>query len=141
MDSDGRQHPFEVLDYLGEPVEIDVEIVPLIKLIWAHELDTVLSCQDQDGCVWLEMPGRYAQRLVRIVADEDRELRANILGMVPIEVEDPEQLEAYQLAHRWGYRVMAVFEDGELWLSVGLRFPRDQLATVVAALERAQHAA
>lgn len=136
-----RHHPFEVLDFVGEPVEIDVEIVPLIRLIWSHDLETVLSCQDQDGYVWVELPGRYAQRLLNIVAGQDKELGRNILGSVPIEVDYPEGFDAYKRAHSWDYRTQAVFEDGELWLSVGIRFPRAQLPAVVAALEQAREAA
>jgi hypothetical protein len=133
VDSEGRHHPFEVLDHDGERVEVDAEIVPLVELIWSHGLDTVLSCQDQDGGVWVELPGRDAQRLLRLVAAQDEELRANILGLVPIEVE-PDDVDAYKRDHCWDYRTLAVFEDGELWLSIGLRFPRAQLPAVVAAL-------
>ena len=141
MASVASRHPFEVLDYEGDPVQIDVEIVPLIKAIWWHGLETDLSCQDQDGRVWLEMPGRDAERLLRLLAHRDRELRANILGLVPEEHADPCDFYAYQAAHGWEYRVSAESYPGGLWLSIGIRFPRDQLAPVVAALERAQDAA
>ena len=76
-----------------------------------------------------------------LLAHRDRELRANIFGLVPEEHADPCEVYAYQAAHGWEYRVSAEAYPGELWLSVGIRFPRDQLATVVAALERAQDAA
>jgi hypothetical protein len=143
VDSEGRVHPFEVLDYHGipdAPVEIDVEIVPLIKLIWAHGFDTELSCQDHDGYVWVELPGKHAQRLLNVIAGEDGELRANILRLVPAEVVEPCDFYAYQAAHSWECRTVAIHEPGsepDVWLSVGVRFPREQLATVVAALERA----
>ena len=39
MASNGR-HPFQLLHYCGQPVEIDVEIVPLIKAVWALGFDT-----------------------------------------------------------------------------------------------------
>jgi hypothetical protein len=81
-----------IADYHGDPddpVEIDVEIVPLIRAIWAFGFDTELSCQDQDGYVWVELPGKHAQRLLNVIAGEDSELRANILRLVPAEVEEP----------------------------------------------------
>jgi hypothetical protein len=40
MGNEGRQHPFEVLDFHGHPdapVEIDVEIVPLLRAIWTTD--------------------------------------------------------------------------------------------------------
>jgi hypothetical protein len=86
--------------------------------------------------VWVELPGRDAERLIRVVAGQDSELRGHILRMVPIEV-GPDESDAYQAAHSWECRTLAVFEDGELFLSVGVRFPRDQLAAVVSALEAA----
>jgi hypothetical protein len=64
-------------------------------------------------------------------------LRANILQLVPIEVEDPDDFYAYQDAHGWDCRTLTVFEGGERFLSVGVRFARAQLAAVVSALEEA----
>jgi hypothetical protein len=138
---DSRCHPFEVLGYHGDPddpVEIDVEIVPLVRAVWALGFDTELSCQDRDGYVWVELPGKHAQRLLNVVAREDGELRANILGLVPAEAAYPEAFYAYQRAHGWKFHVMPIAEgDGgpDVWLSVGVRFPRAQLSAVVAALE------
>jgi hypothetical protein len=147
MGNEGRQHPFELLDYHGDPdapVEIDVEIVPLIRAIWTLGFDTELSCQDHDGYVWVELPGKHAQRLLNVIAGEDGELRANILRLVPVEVEDPDDFYAYLDAHGWELRTLAIHEPGsepDVWLSVGVRFPRAQLPAVVAALERAHEAA
>ena len=141
MDSRGRRHPFEVLDYYGERVEIDVEIVPLIRAIWALGFDTELSCQDDDGYVSVALPGKHAQRVLNAIAAADRELRANILGLVPIEVEDPEDFYAYQRAHAWRFSVGALSDPDGVWLEVGVRFPRSQLPAVVAALERMREVA
>ena len=33
VDAEGRQHPYTTLDYQSEPVEVDVEIAPLIELV------------------------------------------------------------------------------------------------------------
>jgi hypothetical protein len=136
----GRRHPCELLDYYGEPVEIDVEIVPLIKAIWALGFDTELSCQDHHGQVWVELPGKHAQRLLNVIAKQDGELRANILGLVPVEY-GPDEFDAYKLAHAWQLSVMALSDPGLVWLGVGIHFPRSQLAAVVAALEQAEAAA
>jgi hypothetical protein len=140
MDSDGRRHPYEVLDYHGipdAPVEIDAEIVPLIRAIWALGFDTELSCQDDDGRVWVELPGKHAQRLLNVIAGEDGELRANILRLVPVEI-GPDGFYAHQEAHSWDLQTVALRDCGgepDVWLSIGVRFPREQLRAVVAALE------
>ena len=75
-------------------VDVDVEIVPLIELIWSRGIHTLLSCQDQDGLVWVEFPGPDAEQFVNLAA-ADGELAANVLGLVPIDTDD---FEAYNVA-------------------------------------------
>ena len=100
MDGEGRHPPYTVLDYRGERVEIDVEIVPLVELLWALEFDTLLSCQDQDGRVWVEFPGPSAEQFLDLVSRSDSELRANVLGLVPFDTDD---FEAHKRDHAWQF--------------------------------------
>lgn len=103
-------HPTEVLGYHGDPddpVEIDVEIVPLVRAVWAAGFDTELSCQDHDGYVWLEFPGKHAQRFLNALAARDGELRANILGLVPVECGWPHEFRGAPAGAR-----VAVLGDG-----------------------------
>ena len=132
MDAEGRPHPYATLDYHGERVEVDVEIVPLVERLWALDFDTLLSCQDQDGRVWVEFPGPSAEQFLDLVARSDSELRANVLGLVPIDTDD---FEAHKREHAWQFLTVALRgDDRGVWLSVGVRFPRSDLPAVMAAL-------
>ena len=99
-------HPFEVLNRDGEQVEIDVEIVPLIKLLWERELDTFNSCQDHDGYVWVEFHGPSATEFLNFVAGQNRELRGHMLHSVPCGVDSPEVFDAWVRQHGWTYSVL-----------------------------------
>jgi hypothetical protein len=130
-------HPFETLYHDGEPVEVDVEVVPLIELCWGHGLDPLGSCQDEGGYVTVEFDGPHAERFLTLVAGENAALRVHIKGEPPWEV-DPPRLEEYRRAHTWRYRAgPEIDEGGGFYMAVGIAFPRAQLATVVAALEDA----
>ena len=41
----------------GETVEIDCGIVPLIRLLWRHDIATAMSCQDSGGHVAIAVAG------------------------------------------------------------------------------------
>jgi hypothetical protein len=136
-------HPFKVLDHDGERVEIDVEIVPLVELIWSHGLDTFNSCQnfDGDGLVWVEFDGPSATDFLNIVAGQDGELRGHMLHSVPIELDTHEAFDAYVREHGWTYSVLPRPGWGddpeEIRFLVSVHFPRGDLDAVVAALEGA----
>jgi len=51
------EHSYETLYYDGEPVEVDVETVPLVELWWSHGLEPLGSCRDEGGFVSLEFDG------------------------------------------------------------------------------------
>ena len=140
MDSEGRRHPFEVLDYLGEPVEIDAEIAPLMRLVWQHELDTFNSCQDFNGrgIVRVEFDGPSATDFLNLVAGQDGELRDHILHSSPIEFTDPEGFDAWVREHGSTYSLLPWLgweEPDEMRFVVSVHFPRSDLSAVVAALE------
>src|SRR5437773_4458721 len=50
MSDSANEHPTVEL----EGVAIDVEIAPLIELLWDLNIDTMNSCQNNHGRVWLE---------------------------------------------------------------------------------------
>lgn len=60
MGSNGRRHPFDVLEYEGERVEIDVEIAPLV-----------------------EFDGPDAEKFINLVAARGREPHGQHLGPRP----------------------------------------------------------
>jgi hypothetical protein len=130
-------HPYETLYHDGEPVEVDVEVVPLVELCWSHGLEPLGSCQDEGGFVSLEFDGPHAERFLTLVAGEDAALRAHIVAEAPWEV-DPLRGEEYARAHGWRYRVAPERnEGGGFYMAMALGFPRAQLSAVVAALDRA----
>jgi hypothetical protein len=43
------RHPTVVRLFKGKPVDIDVEIVDLIELIWSQDISTEFSCQGDPG--------------------------------------------------------------------------------------------
>jgi hypothetical protein len=64
-------HPTITLDHHGEFVEIDVDIAPLIKVLWACGIETVGSCQDGGtspqrcapvGTAWVAFADRHDGR-------------------------------------------------------------------------------
>jgi len=131
------EHPFETLYYDGEPVEVDVELVPLVELCWSHELEPLGSCQNDGGFVSLEFDGPHCERFLTLVAGEDDALRAHVVAEPPWEV-DALRLEEYRRAHGWRYRVVPeATDDGRFYMAVGIGFPRSQLSAVVAALDQA----
>lgn len=49
--------------------DIDIKIVPLIRLLWQLDIDTILSCQSNCGMVWVMFPTPIeATRFFNIVA-------------------------------------------------------------------------
>jgi len=139
------KHPFEVVHYeaYGEHVEIDVEIVPLIRLLWAHGLDTFNSCQDYHDMVWIEFDGPSATEFLHVVASHDDALRGCALHSVPCEVDSPEMFDAWTRDHGWTYSALpwpGWGDDPEhIRFLVSVHFPRHQLDAVVAALREVGH--
>ena len=131
------KHPATTLLLDGEPVEIDVEIAPLIELLWERDLFTYNSCQDLGGggFVWVEFDGPSAESFLNLVASEAEELRDAIVGHIP--EEEVDRFEEYRRERHWRYRTLPHrFEDGELLFLLSVEFPRSDLAAVVAALRR-----
>ena len=125
---EGRHHPCKTLDCRGEPVEIDNEIVPLVELLWAHGLETSLSCQEDPeagGRVWVEFWEGSAERFVRLVARGNPDLART--RMLPCEDSYDGGWRYSTLPHR--------MDDGELESTTSVFFPRSDLSAVVTTLE------
>lgn len=120
----------------GHFVDIDDKIVPLIKAFWAAGINTVQSCQDHDGMVWigLENPETLG-RLLTIIGpymDEDLVERSAMHGEVLTPDSYPEQRQF------WRYRILPEPRDEiEVTFAVSLEFPPSDIPVVVGLLETA----
>ncbi|MFF5264583.1 hypothetical protein ACFY4C_37145 [Actinomadura viridis] len=121
-----QQHPTKTLiDPDDGPVEVDVEMVPLIEALWAARHTTIMSCQDIGesiltggtvlpehlwdrngafylGMAWLKVPADQGPRLMQIWEPLARQRRGEWLAQVPI-------------------------EDGRLCGYASIHFPREQI--------------
>jgi hypothetical protein len=138
------KHPFNRVDYRGKRVEIDREIVPLMKEIWKAGIGTIWSCQDQEGYVAVGLADMFgAQDLVGAVqahAPHDVVARANeglnALGRDPGDA-------AWQFSiYPHTLEFDALLGGPPTGVSCchfvfTVRFPRSDLQYVVAALQQA----
>lgn len=134
-------HPqVPVLDF-----ECDEEIAELITLINDLRIDTLLSCQDNNGGrgtvrrVWVQIYGEDLLTLLEVLdqpdeADEDVESLSNrIAGEYA-----PDDWEAFHEDRCWHYQADVDRSDGELQpLEIGIRFPYTDLPEVVTRLRTA----
>jgi hypothetical protein len=92
--SEYSKHAFQLLtDPYDDEVEIDIEIVPLIRALWALGLETMNCCQDNHGYIWIEFPPDHAQVFMNAVRDNcDEDLRWRISRAIP---EDPRVARKY----------------------------------------------
>jgi hypothetical protein len=133
----------------GTQADIDTEIVPLVRVLWALNLTTTASCQDfgegtagqraanqrpssyggdafiayYTGYAWLKMPVPDALRL------------ANIL----IGTEFHDKVTRRWESGSWRMHVPAVFEENRgiiLDSAAQIHFPRKQVASLTFTLER-----
>lgn len=50
------KHPQVEVEFdYGEVIRVDEGIIDLLSLFWKEKYDTILSCQDNNGKVWIEM--------------------------------------------------------------------------------------
>ena len=49
-----RMHAAVLMDYQGEMVEIDRKIAPLMQAVWDVGIETLMSCEDVSGMLWIE---------------------------------------------------------------------------------------
>jgi hypothetical protein len=133
----------------GTQADIDTEIVPLVRALWALKLVTTASCQDfgegtagqreanhrpsryggdafiayYTGYAWLKMPVPDAQRLAN-----------TLLG-----TEFHDKVTRRWEPGSWRMHVPLVFEDNRgiiLENAAQIHFPREQIARLTITLER-----
>jgi hypothetical protein len=135
------KHPFILLiDSDGDQIEIDREIAPLIQQLWDIGLETCNSCQDNFSYVWVEFLSAQdaLDFLYLIVRHGDAALAERAsepYNVSPSNAAD--QLAKYDACQdSWLIKAnVNKYDDAEeVWMSIGIRFPRDHLPRVMAAL-------
>lgn len=137
-----KKHPYKwLVDPYGDRIQIDKEIVPLMQKVWGMGLYTFNSCQDNFGYVWVEFgdaeDASFFLSLIARRGDEDLQHRAsNTFDICPSEAADhlANRYHAYLdswLASAHTYEI----GDGSIGISIGVRFPRDHLLRVMAAMK------
>jgi hypothetical protein len=142
-------HPSERLTTPdGSQAEIDTEMVPLMRVLWALDLTTMASCQDfgegtagqrrvnrctsgyggdafiayHKGYAWLKMPLPDAQRL----------------GNSLLDTEFGDKIALRWTPGSWRMHVSVVFDENRgivLDDTAQIHFPRDQITSLTAILE------
>lgn len=146
-ESPPKIHPYERLTSpVGEQVEIDSEMVPLVQALWARELVTLACCQDigesaaglRDperttpsghggfvayywGYAWLKMPLRDGKRLLNAL------LETSFHDCVAIRWKPGSWRMHVPLAHSESNRI-------DLAEAAQLHFPRGQVAELTDVL-------
>jgi hypothetical protein len=138
-----KKHPFKwFVDADGDRIQIDQEIAPLIRQIWDMGLDTLNSCQDNFGYVWVEFTTATGAStfLSTIAKHGDADLRYRAIH--------PCDVSPCEAAHHL-VNVYRTFQDSwliaadtcqiidggdDVCIRIGIRFPRDHLAPVMDAL-------
>jgi hypothetical protein len=134
-----NEHRFNLLRYRGARVKIDTEIVPLIQQLWDRRLDTCNSCQDNSGYVWIEFSSAQDAEtfLTAIAQSADEDLSYKAKNPIPLSPADRYRLSNFGAPEdSWLINADAFADDqsNNVTVSVGIRFPRDQLALVMSAL-------
>lgn len=140
-----------------EGVAIDVEVAPLIRLLWDLNIDTINSCQNNHGRVWLEFASALdAEIFLNTVAayeDDFDALYNRIRGAwsPADQVED----DGWRDQQAWSYEASPIDQsvdevetaEGEIeeyvtgpadfTFSISVRFPLSDLQSVVDRLRAA----
>jgi hypothetical protein len=113
----------------GPSVWVDEGMKKFLKALWAREIDTFLSCQEnQPGVAWVEFAGPYdaIQFLEAAWAVADDDMRDRIEGQ-------------WVVPGMWNCNALQEYlGGGEFTLSVGLRLPvedKDRLADLLTVTE------
>jgi hypothetical protein len=134
-------HP-QVHISLGErEAEVDEGIAELILELWRQDIDTTMSCQDNNGRVWADFPSASdAEHFLDLVAGDYDDEVYSLYNRLVHEVED-EDWETFRAEHAWQYDCAPVDYNSALYddegglekpaederfiqLHVSVRFPR-----------------
>ncbi|HVM14408.1 MAG TPA: hypothetical protein VM287_08775 [Egibacteraceae bacterium] len=149
-------HPQVHIELGDRQADVDEGIAPLIMELWKAEIDTVMSCQDNNGHVWVQFASAPdAEDFLDIVAGDYDEDVFSLYNRVTGEYED-DDWETFRAEHAWSYdcapmdyNAALVDEDGEvevpgperaIVLHISVRFPHYDYDDVLARL-RAHNAA
>jgi hypothetical protein len=138
-DDDTGHDQVELSTPWGERVEVDAGIADLLADLWAIDIETDMSCEDVDGCVWLSFPsGFYAERFLTHVLDgevlpDDPFQPADLEGLVnrvspmvePVHDED----RAFE-RRCWRWQLLPIVCPDGPQLTVGVWFPHSDLPLV-----------
>jgi hypothetical protein len=130
-----NEHPtVDLTDPYGGVVQIDSEIAPLIQWLWNRGWDTINSCQDNFGYVWIEFVGTSAAEafLEYIVEHGDKTLRSRARDPYNISPRDRSRLENECLAWHdaWLIGACADYDERTMTITISVRLPREHLGRV-----------
>lgn len=145
-------HP-QVHIALGElEADVDAGIAEFILELWRAGIETMMSCQDNDGRVWVEFPSANdAERFLDIVAGEYDDDIYSLYNRLVHEGED-DDWETFRESHAWQYACAPMDYNGALFdaqgelerpaeaqrfiqLHVSVRFPRYDYDEVLQRME------
>lgn len=142
-------HPQVVIQHGDQEAEVDEGIAPLILELWKAGIDTMMSCQDNNGRVWLAFPDPVdATGFLNLAADFDTDVHSlyNALGAGEYE---PEDWENFRENRAWHYQASPIDygaglgDDDELYdrgyrdfgFHISIRFPQQDYPVVLARLK------
>jgi hypothetical protein len=124
----------------GDHVEIDNEIVPLISWLWSEEFITFNSCRNDSGYVWISFLSKHAERFLTLLANcDDPYISERARKPFCLSPQDRDWLttDYQEPIDYWLLDVVAHNDDeddDEVWFTVSIRFPCEQLTRVMSAL-------
>ncbi len=145
------EHPQVRIAIGKREAEVDEGIAPLIAELWKADIDTVMSCQDNLGRVWIEFSSAVdAERFLDIVAGDYSADVHSLYNRVTGEYED-EDWRTFRAEHAWRYDCHPLDYNGPLIddageieqpaaseraivLNVSVRFPKYDLDEVLSRM-------
>lgn len=120
------EHPQVEISFGDRAAQVDEGIAPLILELWKAGIDTVMSCENNNGRVWIQFPSSDdAEQFVSIVAEDYDEDIYSIYNRAVGGWED-DDWETFRNEHAWRYDCSAedynaalYDENGELETPAG----------------------
>ena len=145
-------HSYKTIMIDGYPVDVDVDIVDLVKALNELDLKTHMSCQDNtdDHRVWICFyVSSYATRFLELVAAESETLQGCVLAATTQHYDTLPDDDIWVYKDRWWvdcfthpfYADERDVEDGEYeWqgdivIRISVRFPRAHLDEVTRVVQ------
>jgi hypothetical protein len=150
-------HPQVHISVGDREADVDEGIAPLIVELWKADIDTVMSCQDNNGRVWVDFASAAdAEQFLDIVAGAYDEDVHSFYNRITGEYED-DDWQTFRAEHAWRYDCSPMDYNGALHdergeveqpaeaercivFHISVRFPPYDLEEVLAQM-RADNAA